>query len=204
MVYNVAPGTDRYDALLMSDNVASGKMEAEWMCKRLDGKGDILIMGGAPGSVYAEELLKGYKQALENYPGINVLGYEYAYWTPAKAKEIVESYIAKGDRIDGIIVSGLMGLGCLEAFTDAGMDIPPMTAGDGWSGFLRKAKELNYTDFAAIPTNNFIYAVGAIETAFDILNGKQVEKVTLIPPNDPMDAEEMMNMITEDTPTATG
>ena len=200
VVYNAAPGTDQYDALIKSDNVADGSNTAEWMGQRLNGQGNILIIGGAPGGAYAEDMIEGYNKTLANYPDITVLGYEYAYWTPATAKQIVESYIAKGDQIDGIIVSGLMGLGCLEAFGDAGMPIPPMTSGDGWTGFLRKAKEIGYTDFGAIPTNNFIYAVGAIRLAFDVLEGNPVEKITLVPPNTPMEAQAMLDMLTDEMP----
>lgn len=202
VVYNSAPGTDQYDALIKSDTVADSRYTAEWMVQRLGGKGNILIMGGAPGGSYAEDNIEGYNQALANYPDIKVLGYEYAYWTPATAKQIVESYIAKGDQIDGIIVSGLMGLGCLEAFVDAGMPIPPMTSGDGWTGFLRKAKEVGYTDFGAIPTNNFVYAVGVIRLAFDVLDGKPFEKVTLVPTNKAMDAQAMLDMVTDDMPAS--
>ena len=202
VVYNAAPGTDQYDALIKSDNVADGSNAAEWMCQRLNGEGNLLIIGGAPGGAYAEDMIEGYDQTLANYPDIEVLGYEYAYWTPATAKQIVESYIAKGDQIDGIIVSGLMGLGCLEAFVDADMTIPPMTSGDGWTGFLRKAEEIGYTDFGAIPTNNFIYAVGAIRLAFDVLEGNPVEKITLVPPNEPMEAQDMLDMLTDDMPAS--
>lgn len=202
IVYNAAPGTDNYDALTMSDNVADGRSQADWLAKRLSGKGNILIIGGAPGGAYAEDVVEGYTQALAASPDIKVLGYEYAYWTPATAKQIVESYIAKGDQIDGIIVSGLMGLGCVEAFVDAGTPIPPMTSGDGWTGFLRKAKEIGYTDFGAIPSNNFIYAVQAIRLAFDVLEGKTVEKVNLVPPNAPMEAQAMLDLLTDDMPTS--
>jgi ribose transport system substrate-binding protein len=202
VVYNTAPGTDQYDALIMSDNIADGRDKAEWMAEELNEQGNILIIGGAPGSAYAEDMIEGYDQVLAGYPEMTVLGYEYAYWTPATAKQIVESYIAKGDQIDGIITSGLMGLGCLEAFTDAGMPIPPMTSGDGWTGFLRKAKELGYTDFGGLPTNNFIYAVGVIHLAFDVLEGNPVEKVTLVPPNEAMEAQAMLDMLTDDMPAS--
>lgn len=200
VIYNIEPGTDQYDAMIKSDTVADGRYNAEWLSQRLGGKGNILIISGAPGGAYAEDLMKGYNEGLENYPDINVLGYEYAYWTPTTSKQIVESYIAKGDQIDGIIVGGLMGLGCLEAFVDAGMTIPPMTSGDGWSGFLRKAKEVGYTDFAAIPTNNFIYAVEAIRLAFDVLEQKPVQKKTLVPPNPEIGAQVMLDMLTDDMP----
>lgn len=200
VVYNNHPGTEQFDALIMSDTVADGFYQADWLFNRLNGEGNVLFISGAPGSNYAEDLMEGYDQALDKHPDINVLGYEYAYWTPATAKEITESYIAKGDTIDGIIVGGLMGLGCMEAFIDAGLTIPPMTSGDGWTGFLRKAKEVGYTDFAAIPTNNFVYAVGAIDLAFDVLNGNEFERVTLVEPKEAMPAQEMLDMLTDDMP----
>ena len=200
VVYNAHPGTDQYDALIMSDNAADGAVLAEWLAKRLDGKGNVIIMEGAPGSNYAENTVKGYTGVLDGYPDMEIIGIEYAYWTPATAKEIIESYIAKGDKIDGILVQGLMGLGCLEAFLDAGIDVPPMTAGDGWTGFLRRAKEVGYTDFAAIPVNNFEYAVGAINLAFSILNGESVPKDTIVPPNAEMPAQTMLDMVTPDMP----
>lgn len=198
VVYNNHPGTEQFDALIKSDNVADGRYQAEWLFDRLGGEGNVLFISGAPGSNYAEDLMQGYDEALAKNPNINVLGYEYAYWTPATAKEITESYIARGDTIDGIIVGGLMGLGCMEAFIDAGLSIPPMTSGDGWTGFLRKAKEVGYTDFGAIPTNNFVYAVDSIHLAFDVLNGKEVEKITLVEPNEAMPAQEMLDMLTDD------
>ena len=200
VVYNAYPGTDMYDALIKSDNVADGRINAQWICDRLEGKGNIIVIGGAPGSNYAEDQIKGYQEVLDQYPDIKVLGYEYAYWTPTTAKEIIESYIAKGDQIDGIIVSGLMGLGCLEAFTDAGMSIPPMTSGDGWTGFLRKAREIGYTDFAGIPSNNFLYVVGAVDLAFDVLNGTEVPKDTFLLTNAEISAQEMIDMLTDDMP----
>jgi ribose transport system substrate-binding protein len=141
-------------------------------------------------------------EAINASSGIEVLGIEYAFWSPSTSKEIIESYIARGDQIDGVIVSGLMGLGALEAFTDAGLPIPPLTSGDGWTGFLFRARELGFTDFAAIPTNNFDYAHGAVGLAFAILRGETVTKNTLIPPNPIMPAEEMLGMLTDNMPEA--
>jgi ABC-type sugar transport system substrate-binding protein len=200
VVWNTAPGTDKYDALTLSDNVADGSGQAQWLCDRLKGKGNIIIVGGAPGSKYNDDQLKGYNNVISKYPDIKVLGTEYASWTPDTAKKIIESYIAKGDKIDGIITSGLMGLGCLQAFVDAKLPVPPMTSGDGWTGFLRAAKENKYTDFYACPSNNFIYAGGAIDLAFDVLNGKTVQKDTIIPPNPSMTGQEMISKLTDDMP----
>jgi len=202
VVYNGTAGTDEYDALIKGDNVAAGQADARWLVDRLGHEGNILIIGGAPGSTYQEDLNQGYMDIINEYPGHEVLGIEYAFWSPASSKEIIESYIARGDQIDGIIVSGLMGLGALEAFTDAGLPIPPLTSGDGWTGFLFRAQELGFTDFAAIPTNNFDYAYGAVGLAMGILRGETVQRDTLIPPNPTMPAEEMLGMLTDNIPEA--
>jgi hypothetical protein len=75
-----------------------------------------------------------------------VLGTEYAMYTPAKSKEILESYFAKRVPVDGVIVDGgLMDFGVLEAFTDAKKPLPP-TSADDWFGFLKKTVSLKYTN----------------------------------------------------------
>jgi len=198
--FNTAPGTDKYTALIMSDNERDGYETATWLCDRLNGEGNVIIIEGAPGSRYAEDVAAGYNRAIEEHPGVKLLGYEYAYWTAATAKQIIESYIAKGEKIDGVLCSGLTGVGVVEAFVDAGLDIPPITAGDGSTGFIRKALEVGYTDFGAIITNNFEYASGAIDLTFKVLNGEEYQKDTFVESNPAISGQELIDMYSEDMP----
>ena len=202
VIFGATPGTDQYTALVKADTVAIGRAEGAWMVDRLGGQGNVLVILGAPGTSYAVDVLQGYSEAMANYPGMNIIGIEYAFWSPVSAKEIMESYIARGDQIDGVIVSGLMGLGVLEAFVDAGLPVPPLTAGDGWTGFLRRAEEIGFSDFAALPLNDFIAATEAVNLAIRILDGETVPKDTFIPPNPMMPAGQMLGMLTDDMPPA--
>ena len=140
-------GTDKYDAYVDRDHIKTGFQYADWVAKKIDGKGNVVVIMGYPGSGYSNNVLKGVNEALAQYPEIKVLGTEYAMYTPAESKKIIESYFAKRVPIDGVIVDGgLMDFGVLEAFTDAKKPLPPTTA-DDWFGFLKKTVSLKYTNY---------------------------------------------------------
>jgi len=143
-------GTDQYDAYVDRDHIKTGYAFADWVATKMGGKGNVIVIMGYPGSGYSNNVLKGVQEALANYPDINVLGTEYAMYTPAEAKKIVESYFAKRVPVEGLIVDGgLMNFGALDAFIDAGRPLPPSSA-DDWYGFLKKTVAIDYTDYMVI------------------------------------------------------
>jgi ribose transport system substrate-binding protein len=174
-------GTDQYDAYVDRDHIKTGYDYADFVAKKLAGKGNVLIIMGYPGSGYSNNVLKGVNQALANYPDIKVLGTEYAMYTPAEAKKIVEAYFAKGKPINGVIVDGgLMDFGVLDAFVDAKKPLPPTTA-DDWFGFLKKAKSLNYTNYMVASSGEEL-AKDAVDTSMKLLKGETVPKDDLRAP----------------------
>ena len=198
VIFGASAGTNKYDSYINRDNVKSGYQYADWMGKRLNGKGNVIVIMGFPGSGYSNDVLKGVDDGLKNYPDIKVLGTEYAMYTPATSKQIVESYLTKGDKIDGVIVDGgLMDFGVLEAFSDAKLPLPP-TTGDDYTGFLRKVKELNYTDFVSISGGSEL-ALDAVDIAFKLLAGEQVTRDNLIAPKY-YEGKDIIGMINEDMP----
>jgi ribose transport system substrate-binding protein len=136
---------------------------------------------GYPGSGYSNNVLKGVQEALANYPDINVLGTEYAMYTPAEAKKIVESYFAKRVPVDGLIVDGgLMDFGALDAFIDAKRPLPPSSA-DDWYGFMKKAAAIGYTDYMVVNSGEEL-SLDTADVAMKLLNGESVVKDDLRPP----------------------
>jgi ribose transport system substrate-binding protein len=173
VIFGGLSGTDSYDAYVDRDHVKAGYAYADFVAKKINGKGNVLVIMGYPGSGYSNNVLKGVQQALANYPGIKVLGTEYALYTPAKSKEIVESYFAKRVPIDGVIVDGgLMDFGVLDAFVDAKKPLPPTTA-DDWFGFLKKAKSLNYTNYMVLSSGEEL-SLDTADTAMKLLAGQAV------------------------------
>lgn len=181
LVYNGECGTDSYDSFVTRDQQMTGEDYAEYVCERLGGKGNVVIIMGYPGSGYSNAVLAGVQSVVDKYPDIKVLGTEYAEYTPALSKQILESYFAKGEQIDGVICDGgLMGFGVLEAFSDAGKPIPPMSCDDTML-FLKKAVELEFTDYICLSSAAEL-STQCVETLFKILNGESFDKEYHIPP----------------------
>ena len=76
---------------------SSGKGQA--LAEELGGSGKIVLFSGFAGSGPAEDRLKGAMDVFKDYPGIEILGQQYADWSPVKAKEIMQAILDADDRI---------------------------------------------------------------------------------------------------------
>jgi ribose transport system substrate-binding protein len=171
--------TDRYVTWVSRDNMKAGFLYAEWMGKKLGGKGKVVALMGIAGSSYAEDVLRGVRQGLSAYPGIELVDVAYCDWSPVKAKETTEAFIQSNPRIDGVIADGgQMALGVVEALVDAGRKIPPITA-DDWNGWLRIAKQYN-VQFLAVSGGNPL-ALTCVDLAVKVLRGEPVPKIVEYP-----------------------
>jgi ribose transport system substrate-binding protein len=166
--------TDNYVSWVTTDNVKVGNLFAEYMVEKLGGEGKVIVFLGSAGSSYAEENEQGIREVFANHPGMEIVGLCNCNWSPTEAKAAAEAYIqANPDGIDGIISGGLMGLGAVDAFLDAGLEVPPVAA-DDWNGWLAKAKEHNL-DFFAVEGGPAM-SVMAVDLAVQVLNGQPVPK----------------------------
>lgn len=171
--------TDKYVTWVSRDNTKAGYLYADWMGKKLNGKGKVVAMMGMAGSSYAEDVLRGVRQGLSAFPGIEILEVAYCDWSPVKAKETMEAFIQSHPLIDGIIADGgQMALGAVEALRDAGKPIPPITA-DDWNGWLRLAKQ-HKIKFLAVSGGNPL-ALTCVDLAVKILRGEPVPKIVEYP-----------------------
>ncbi len=170
--------TDKYVTFVDRPNYEHGRKQAEWLAKRLNGKGKIIMFSGIAGSDTAEERLRAARDVFAKYPDIEILGHAYSDWSISKAKKDAEAFLAAYPEIDGIWSdSAFMAWGAIEAFAEAGRPIPPMTA-EPLNGFLRLAKQYN-VEFYAIgyPPAQSIQCVDA---AVKILRGEPVPKYSPI------------------------
>ena len=181
VVYNGDCGTDAYDAFVNRDQQLTGETYAQYVCDRLEGNGNVVVIMGYPGSGYSNAVLAGVEAIVSKYPGIKVLGTEYAEYTPALSKQIIEGYFTKGEQIDGVICDGgLMGFGVLEAFADAGKTIPP-TSCDDTLLFLKKAVELEFTDYVCLSSAAEL-SKQCVDAVFEVLHGKTFAEDLIIAP----------------------
>lgn len=165
--------TDTNVSRVDRDNRLNGALAAEWIAQKVGGAGKIVMLAGIPGVPTAESRLEGANEVFAQYPDIEILDSQYTNWSPTEGKTVMEQMISKfGDSIDAIWSdSGLQDIGVIQAYNEAGLAIPPMTA-EPLNGFLKLAKE-NNVEFAAIgypPT----HSADCLDTAVAALQGQPV------------------------------
>jgi ribose transport system substrate-binding protein len=174
--------SDNFVSFVTASDEVTGRLFAQWLVEKLNGKGNIIMLPGQAGASPAELRIAAAKSIVAQYPDIKILDLQYTDWNPAKAKSIVSAMIQKyGDEIDGIWNdSGVQGGGSIEAFVAAGYEpgtIPPATCAD-LNGCLRIAVENK------VPVLNFDYppAMGgaAVELALQVLAGAAVPKLYFV------------------------
>jgi ribose transport system substrate-binding protein len=109
-----------------------GRLWAQWLVEKLNGKGNIIVLGGQAGSSPNEDRLRPAMEVFKQYPDIKILDTVYSDWSPAKGKTQMAAMIQKyGKKIDAVFAThGLQVPGSIEAFVDAGYQsgqIPPYT-----------------------------------------------------------------------------
>jgi ribose transport system substrate-binding protein len=171
--------TKDYDALVTVNDVDFGQAGAEWLAKKLNGKGKIIALNGIAGLSVSQDRWIGAKKVFDKYPGIKILSTVNANWDYATAKNAVSSLLAAQPEIDGVwSQGGDMTLGAIEAFQAAKRPLVPMTSEDN-NGFLKTWKKLRDSgssfDSIAVAKPTWLGSE-ALKVALNLLQGKKVKK----------------------------
>jgi ribose transport system substrate-binding protein len=110
-------------AHITMDTVKQGYTPAKVLFEALGGKGKIVALGGMPGTGSAEDRHEGLKQALAEYPGIELLDYQTGNYNRVDAVKVMEDFLsAYGDEIDGIwAANDDMVVGAIEVLKPLGL-----------------------------------------------------------------------------------
>lgn len=128
------PGTRGKDfEMVVSESVeANGRVKAQWIADNLNGKGNVIVLGGTPGNPTSQAEAVGWKEVFAKYPDIKVLeGPVTTNWDPAETQRVMSGLLAKYEKIDAVYSDyGLGSMGALRAFVAAGRQIPLWAAQD--------------------------------------------------------------------------
>jgi ribose transport system substrate-binding protein len=157
---------------------AYGADAAEFLRDKVKKGGKILALRILPGVDVLETRWSGAKGIFDK-AGLNVVGVEFTDGDAAKTKSIVSDYIQREGSLDGVWMdAGATAVAAIEAFEDAGQDVPPIT-GEDQNDFLTKWKDEGLTAIA--PTySNFQWRTAVI-AATKILKGEEVPKEWILP-----------------------
>ncbi|MFE4799953.1 ABC transporter substrate-binding protein [Streptomyces sp. NPDC056708] len=155
-----------------------GAVAADFLVEKVKPKGKILALRISPGVDVLETRWSAAKVALDK-SGLDVVDVKFTDGDPAKTKAIVTDAITRNGDIDGVWMdSGATSVAAVEAFEDAGKDVPPIT-GEDQQDFLQAWKEKKLTAIApSYPTFQWRTPVIA---ALKVLKGEQVPKEWKLP-----------------------
>jgi ribose transport system substrate-binding protein len=152
--------------------------QAEYIAKRLHGKGNVLLIRGIAGTGGDNEFYKGMLAGLKPYPGIKIAATVYGNWSPSDSQSAVAKILPNLPKIDAIINEGSgEEYGAIQAFQAAGRPAPLTVGGDEGSflqWWAKENKKNGYTTESATP--NAGIGAAAVYVAYDIATGKKVPK----------------------------
>ncbi|MCC6314893.1 MAG: substrate-binding domain-containing protein [Thermomicrobiales bacterium] len=157
---------------------AFGADAAEFIVNTVPEGGKVLALRISPGVDVLETRWSAAK-VLFDQAGIDVVGAEFTDGDRAKVKSIVGDYLDRYGTLDGVWMdSGATSVAAIEAFEDAGLEVPPIT-GEDEQDFLQKWQSDGLT--AVAPTYPTFQWRTAIIAATMVLSGEQVPQEWVLP-----------------------
>jgi ribose transport system substrate-binding protein len=135
--YRVFPGGTAgqdYDYFVKTDFKQAGVLWANWLVKALNGKGDVVNLGGPPANTQSLDEYAGMQSVLKSHPGIKFIGqtpYNVTNWDPAQTQKVVTAVLAKYPKVDAFTTDfGAALQSSFGAFKQSGRQIPAVATED--------------------------------------------------------------------------
>jgi ribose transport system substrate-binding protein len=173
---NVA--TSQYAIRINEDQNAFGATMADWLVKQLNGKGNVFMITGVPGTTVDNGRNAGAHSVFDKNPGIKVLGEQPGMWADGPAQTVMANALGAYPQIDGVWCQG-GDTGVLKAFQDAKKPFVPV-AGEAENGF-RKLAVANKIPIISVGQTPAMVAV-SIKLAIDMMkDGIEVPQDVNVP-----------------------
>ena len=105
-----------------SDNVESGRLEMAACLDSINQNGQIVILHGPVGSQAQTSRYRGYLDALDAKPDVQIVAELNADWNADKARSIIANWLTAGKRFDAVVAQNdEMAMGAIEALKSANM-----------------------------------------------------------------------------------
>src|SRR5213593_1427739 len=162
-----------------NDQVAYGRLGAEWLFKQMGGKGNVVEMRGIAGVPADTDRHTGFQQALKKYPGIKVVKSTFMGWDFATAGKQMLDILNSGVKVDGVWNSGA-DYTVINAFKTAGKPLVPVVGADT-NEFLKQLLTVKGFRGVAITNPATIGGAGAA-VAIKLLKGGTVQNWVKLTP----------------------
>ena len=107
-----------------SDNEKGGEIAAEYIIKRLNGRGKVAILEGTPGHETSIARLKGFLNRIKKEPNIEIVASLTANYEREQGFNVFQSILESHQNIDALFAcNDMMALGAIEAIALSGKPV---------------------------------------------------------------------------------
>ncbi len=180
IVFERKTNSRKYTAYMGADNYEMGKIMGEYIATRLQGKGKLMEVMGLKGSSPSIERHNGFRDALKDYPHLEVIATLQGDWTEPTAYKQVKEWNLKYPDTNINLVFGMndrSAIGARKAFSETQKTLPLFCGIDGLPGENGGIQQVRDSLLEA----SYIYPTHGdqlLQLALDILDGKSYTKET--------------------------
>lgn len=174
IVFHGRVNTLKFTSSIQPDEYGFGWIFGDWLGKQLNGKGKIIGFKALPGYKPAIDRWQGAADAIARYPGIKMLGAEFAHWSPVKGRQAATNLLAAHPEFDGILsIDPWATAAVIELMVAAGRPLVPTTCFEENSSF-KVWKKYNVPGIGA--NEGTWLASQAVLVAMKVLQGQPIYK----------------------------
>ena len=181
VVVAVDQAVSEESAYVVSNNQEEyGYLGAKWLFEAIGGEGSVVYMRGAAGAAADDDRDRGFRRALEEFPGVSVVHEVFTGWQQDQGKQQILDYLATGIPFDGVWTSGIDNV-IVDAFVESDAPLVPIVGADN-AGFVGQLASVDGLVGAAVTNPGSIGGAG-VTLALQVLDGNAPEdRIVLVNP----------------------
>lgn len=171
-------------AFVASNEVESGTLETFYICSKLGGKGNVVVMMGELSNQAAVQRTADIEDVLKlpMCAGLKIVEKQTANWSRIEGQDLVTNWLSAGIKFDAVIANNdEMAIGAIQALKAAGISMDDVVVGgiDATQDALAavKAGDLDVTVFQ----NAAGQGSGSVNAALALARGEIVDQKVYIP-----------------------
>ena len=164
-----------WDTFVACKDWEIGKACGEALAEKMGHKGKVILIEGVTGAQISIDRIGGAKEAIEQYPDMEVVASQPADMNRAKAMEVMQNLLQAHPDVGGVwAINDEMALGCVEAIAAAGKEDQIIVGGCNGDTEGRNALKEGKLAFDC-DISPFKQGYEAIAAAARLIDGEEVE-----------------------------
>ena len=104
-----------------ADDYTIAKKTAAALLKAIGGKGEVIVLEGVRGTATAQDRLRGFKEALAEFPDVRLVASQPANYQRLQAMQVMENLLQANPNVAGVLAANdTMAIGAMDALSEAG------------------------------------------------------------------------------------